>query len=84
MEKRRTIHITDMKRELDIARIRNQSVNLRCWKLSTGDIIEYKGWYVKGSHWRGGTHRLFNPDNGQVREVRDICIFEFMGKEVYL
>lgn len=78
------IHLTVMKKELDIARIRSQTVNLRCWEIGTGNIIDYEGWLVKGGHWRGGTHRLLNPDNGQIRMVRDICIFEFMGHEIYL
>lgn len=78
------IHITEMRRQLDIAAIRKQLVNLKCWKLKTGDIIEYKGWLVKSGHWRGGTHRLINPKNRQIREVRDVCIFEFMGAEIYM
>ena len=49
------IHITEMRKQLDIAAIRKQLVNLKCWKLKTGDIIEYKGWLVKSGHWRGGT-----------------------------
>ena len=73
-----------MKKQLDIAKIRAQLVNLRCWELKSGDIIEYRGWLVIGSHWRGGTHRLKNPVNGQIRMVRDITIFEFMGHEIYL
>ncbi|WP_256327320.1 hypothetical protein [Segatella bryantii] len=46
--------------------------------------MEYKGWLVKSGHWRGGTHRLINPQNRQIREVRDCCIFEFMGHEIYM
>ena len=81
---KKPIHINEMRRQLDIAAIRSQTVNLRCWKLSTGDIIEYNGWLVKSGHWRGGTHKLINPQNRQIRVVRDICIFEFMGHEIYL
>lgn len=81
---KKPIHLTEMKKQLDICKIRNQLVNLRCWELKTGDIIEYKGWMVIGSHWRGGTHRLKNPRNGQIRMVRDITIFEYMGHEIYL
>lgn len=84
MIKKKPIHITEMRKQLDVAAIYSQTVNLKCWKLSTGDIIEYNGWLVKNGHWRGGTHRLVNPDNRQIREVRDICIFEFMGHEIYL
>lgn len=78
------IHYTEMRKQLDIARIRGQQVKLRCWKLSTGDILELDGWTVKGGHWHGGTHRFLNPRNGQIRELRDISIFEYMGSEVYL
>lgn len=79
------IHKSEMQKQLDIAAIRGQLVNLRCWKLSTGDILEYNGWLVKSGHWRGGTHRLVNPHNRQIiREVRDCCIFEFMGHEIYM
>lgn len=85
MEKgKRPIHFTEMKKRLDICKIRNQLVNLRCWELQSGDIIQYEGWRVIGSHWRGGTHRLKNPVNGQIRMVRDITIFEYMGHEIYL
>lgn len=81
---KKPIHVSTMRQELNVAAVRGQTVNLRCWKLSTGDILEYKGWYVKGGHWRGGTHRLINPENRQIREVRDFSIFEFMGREVYM
>ena len=41
---KKPIHITEMRKQLDIAAIRKQLVNLKCWKLKTGDIIAYKGW----------------------------------------
>lgn len=81
---KKPIHLTEMKKQLDIARIRAQLVYIRCWELKSGDIIDYQGWLVIGSHWRGGTHRLKNPVNGQVRMVRDITIFDYMGHEIYL
>lgn len=79
------IHINEMRKQMDIARIRGQQVNLDCWELKTGDIINYRGWLVVGSHWRGGTHRLMNPRNRkQIRMVRDITIFRFMDQPIYL
>ena len=33
-----------------------QPVNLRLWKLATGDILEYKGAMCIGGHIRKGTH----------------------------
>lgn len=59
-----------------------QPVNIKCWKLSTGDILEYKGARVVGSHWRGGVHRIKLPESHLFREIRDITIFEINGHEI--
>ncbi len=37
---RKPIHLTEMKKQLDIAKIRAQLVNLRCWVLMSGEIID--------------------------------------------
>jgi hypothetical protein len=58
-------------------------VNLRVWKLSTGDIIDYRDVVCIGSHWRGGTLRIMLPYSGLVREFRDITLFEINGMEIY-
>ncbi len=58
-------------------------VNLRVWKLSTGDIIDYRDVVCIGGHWRGGTHRIMLPYSGLVREFRDITLFEINGMEIY-
>lgn len=84
MDYKKPIHRSEMQKQLDIAAIRGQTVNLRCWKLENGDILHYQGWLVKSGHWHGGTHRLLNPANGQIRMVRDCTIFEFMGHEIYM
>lgn len=81
--KRVAVHINDMRRILDHARIDRQTVDVKCWK-STGDIIHYNGWLVRRSSWREGTHLLQNPVNGEIRLVRDVCIFEINGLMVYL
>lgn len=57
-------------------------VDLRLWKLSTGDILHYKGVVCFSVHRRGGTHKVRFP-NGQVREFRDITLFEINGKTIY-
>lgn len=77
------MHITEMQRHLDTAKIWNQTVNLEYWK-KDGTIIHLNGWLVIGSHWRGGTHNLRNPANGEVRKVRDINIFKFNNHEIYV
>lgn len=61
-----------------------QPVDLRVWKLSTGDIIEYKGVICIGFHWRGGTHLVKCPKSGLPRRLRDITLFSINGMEVYL
>ena len=66
-----------------MARDEGATVNLKAWS-SEGEVIDYKGWMVKGGSWRGGFHRLVNPVNGEVRTVPDIYIFNFMGKTVFL
>lgn len=79
----KSIHISEMQKQMDIARIRQQQINLKAWK-SDGTVIEYHHWLVKGGHGKGGHHRLLNPVNKEVRTVPDIYIFEFCGKSVYL
>lgn len=61
-----------------------QPHDLRVWKLSTGDILLYKGAVCCGSHLRGGTHRIRLPLSGLIREFRDITLFEIDGLKVYL
>lgn len=61
-----------------------QPFNIRVWKLSTGDIIDYKGIRCVGSHWRGGTHKILLPNSGLIREFRDISMFEINGMTIYL
>lgn len=58
--------------------------NLRLWKMSTGDILEYRNAICIGSHWRGGTHRVRLPMSGVIREFRDISLFEINNMTIYL
>ncbi len=81
---KKPIHKSEMLKALDHARIDNVLVKLKAWKLSNGEEIELDGWWVMSSHWRGGTHMFKNPANGQIREIRDVTIHEFMGREVYM
>ncbi len=61
-----------------------QPVTIKVWKLSTGDIIEYKRVTCVGSHWRGGTHKIMLPDSGLLREFRTITMHAINGMEIYL
>ena len=73
------IHIKDAIALLESGR----RVNLRVWKLSTGDILDYRDAVCIGSHWRGGTHCIQLPYSGLIREFRDITLFEINGMEIY-
>lgn len=79
MKRATTIHRKDAFRLLEDRRAHN----LRLWKLSTGDILEYEGAVCVGGHKRGGTHRVRLPRSGVLREFRDISLFEIDGLKIY-
>lgn len=81
---RKAIHINEAMQILDLARERRQTVNLKAWELQTGNVIEYRGWLVSSSNWKGGWHRVINPVNNQIRTVPDILIHEINGLSIYL
>ncbi len=81
---RKAIHINEAMQILDLARERRQTVNLKVWELKTGNVIEYRGWLVSSSNWKGGWHRVINPVNNQIRTVPDILIHEINGLSIYL
>lgn len=83
MEKK-AIHLNEALQLLDLARERRQTVNLKVWELQTGAVIEYRGWLVSSSNWKGGWHRVVNPMNNQIRTVPDILIHEINGLSIYL
>lgn len=56
--------------------------DIRCWKLSTGDILTYTGVTCCHVHRRGGTHLVQFPQSGELRLIRDITIFEINGTEI--
>lgn len=74
------IHLNDARKILDSG----QPCNLRVWKLSTGDILVYKGVRCIGSHFRGGVHRILLPNSTLLREFRDVTLFEINGMKVFL
>lgn len=81
---RKAIHFNEAMQVMDIARERKQTVDLKVWEMQTGNVIEYRGWLVSGSNWRGGWHRVINPVNNQIRTVPDILIHEINGLAIYL
>lgn len=73
-----------MLRSLAHAAIDGQRVCLRFWRIEDAEIVSLEGWAPTGQHWRTGIQRFRNPTNGQIRAVRVITIFEYMGSRVYL
>ncbi len=57
---------------------------LRLWKMSTGEILTYATATCIGGHKRRRTHRVRLAPSGQIREFRDIMLFEIDGKTIYL
>ena len=57
-------------------------IDIKVWKLSTGDIIHYKGVTCIDGHWRKGTHTIMLPVSKVPRTFRDITMFEINGFEV--
>lgn len=76
----KVIHKNDAIRLLESG----ERCDLKLWKLSTGDILEYKNVRCVGHHWRGGTHLVLLPKSKLVREFRDITLFEINGMTIYL
>lgn len=83
-DSRKAVHFNEAMQMLDLARERKQTVNLKVWELQTGNDIEYQGWLVSSSNWKGGWHRVINPANNQIRTVPDILIHEINGLSIYL
>lgn len=84
MAEKKAIHINEAMQIMDIAREKKQTVNLKVWEGQSGEVIEYRGWMVSSSNWKGGCHRIINPMNNQIRTVPDIFIFEINGLAIYL
>lgn len=77
------LHINEVLQLLDKAGKERKKVNVRAWK-KDGNEVDYIGWLPLTGHWRGGIHRLMNPQNEEVRAVIDVLIYEFNGHTVYL
>lgn len=57
---------------------------IRVWKLSTGDILEYRNATYRGGNRRGGTTRVLLHPSGQIREFRNITLHHIDGLAIYL
>lgn len=57
---------------------------LRVWKLSTGDILNYTEAVYLGSNERGGTITVRLSRSKETRTFRRVCLFEIDNLKIYL
>lgn len=58
-------------------------VDIKLWTKS-GQIQEYKNCISLRSNFYAGTRQVKILGSGQIRQVRDVCIFEINGLTVFL
>ena len=77
---RQAIHIKEA-----VAMLKDRKPHqLRVWKLSTGDIINYTEAVYLGSNERGGTITVSLPRSRETRTLRRVCLFEIDNLKIYL
>ena len=74
-----SIHISTARLMLN----RPDPVDIRLWTRS-GEIQEWRRCIsIKYDHYKG-TRKMKLLDSGQIRQMRECCLFELNGMEVYL
>lgn len=74
------LHITQMRELIQ----QNKPVELKVWKATSGEILVYRNATMVGHDGRRGTFRVMLQPSHQIREFRDVCVFEINGMEVHL
>lgn len=57
---------------------------IRVWKISSGEILEYKNCVNISHRTRKGTHRVRLADSNEFRDFRDITLHKIDGHNIYL
>lgn len=73
------IHISKARSLLDMRR----PVDLSVWK-ADGSIVELKNCVSLRYSFYGGWRNIKILSSGQIRRVRDVCIFRINGMEVFI
>ena len=73
------IHINTMREML----ARPEPVDISLFT-SKGEVQHYKNCISLRYDFRNGTRRIKLLSSGQIRQVRDVCIFQINGMEVFL
>jgi hypothetical protein len=74
------LHITQMRQLIE----QGKPCELKVWKSTNGDILEYRNAVMIGHDSRRGTFRVMLQTSHQIREFRDVCVFEINGMQVHL
>lgn len=61
----------------------HRPVDIVAWK-ADGSFIALDGAIPMNYNYRAGTRNYKCPASGQIRKIRDVCIFKINGLEVYL
>ena len=85
MKEKTSLHLSEVQRILDKARIYNEQVDITAWSLADGgSSIRYQNWLVTSGNWHGGWHKIRNPRNGEIRTLPDCFIHRLNGHPVHL
>ena len=77
---RQAIHIKEA-----VAMLKDRKPHqLRVWKLSSGDILNYNEAVYLGSNERGGTITVRLSRSKETRTFRRVCLFEIDNLKIYL
>lgn len=77
---RQAIHIKEA-----VAMLKDRKPHqLRVWKLSTGDILNYNEAVYLGSNERGGTITVRLSRSKETRTFIRVCLFEIDNLKIYL
>lgn len=74
-----SVHITTMRQMLQSG----DPVDIKLWTKS-GEVQEYKNCISLRYNFYKGTRQIKLLTSRQIRQVRDVCIFEINGLTVYL
>lgn len=75
----RSVHISTMRRMLSAG----DPVDIRLWTRN-GEIQHYRNCISLRYDFYKGVRRIKLMDSRQIRQIRDVCVFEINGLEVFL
>lgn len=75
----KAIHISTLRKMLQAG----DPVDISLWK-KNGEIIHFRNAVPLRYDFYKGTRRVKLLDSREIRTVRDVCIFEINGMEVFL